>query len=288
MNVADTGLTLDGKQPTTHWTTWQQKERTGSCLITTPTTDALQHCCGRRVTACPITCPCTTASPASTKQTTHCSQATDHTTTLCQWVRQPLLQIGGHYYNIQVTYLYTLSDDPNDPHYWNDSHTGGGDREPTGINNKPAPEISNIDTVCALMLYRDSATNSADGWDTNRLCPARHPPGPVLRQCITHGQPSGVAGQLQPGTIPYDNTTDYPTDTATTTHQLPACGRFESNVPVGQCTLPLHLHQPAHAQDAGSRGHAGSRRQIHHHNEARNQVVKVADDKMKYGYIWKW
>ena len=30
--------------------------------------------------------------------------------------------MGGHYYDVQVTNMYILSDDPNDPHYWKDSH----------------------------------------------------------------------------------------------------------------------------------------------------------------------
>eukprot|EP00750_Incisomonas_marina_P024690 INCI5139.35.p1 GENE.INCI5139.35~~INCI5139.35.p1 ORF type:complete len:564 (-),score=78.78 INCI5139.35:62-1687(-) len=83
---------------------------------------------------------------------------------------------GGHYYDVQVTNMYILSDDPDDPHYWKDSHTGEGDHEPTGINHKQAEQISNQDTVCGFMLYRASATPNGADWDisTDFALPAMH------------------------------------------------------------------------------------------------------------------
>ena len=60
--------------------------------------------------------------------------------------------------------------------YWKDSHTGDGAFEPTGINNKPAPQISNKDTVCGFLLYRSSATPNGSGWDISDdfALPAMH------------------------------------------------------------------------------------------------------------------
>eukprot|EP00750_Incisomonas_marina_P022632 INCI4988.14.p1 GENE.INCI4988.14~~INCI4988.14.p1 ORF type:complete len:683 (+),score=112.28 INCI4988.14:1219-3267(+) len=74
-------------------------------------------------------------------------------------------EMGGYYYDMQVTDMYVMSTDPNNIGYWQGPHTDAFDIEPTGINNKPASQLSNKDTVCAFMLYRDSATKNGDSWD---------------------------------------------------------------------------------------------------------------------------
>lgn len=73
-----------------------------------------------------------------------------------------------------------VSHNPNDAHYWNDSHTDTGDHEPTGINNKVASLISNQETVCGFMLYRDSATNNGQDWD---ISPDFALPGSASSRC---------------------------------------------------------------------------------------------------------
>lgn len=91
------------------------------------------------------------------------------------------LEISGTYHELQVTDMFIMSDDPDDPHYWENEHTVTGTGEPTGINSKPISKVQNDSnperTVCAFLLYRDSATQQNDGsWDisTDFALPSMH------------------------------------------------------------------------------------------------------------------
>ena len=76
-------------------------------------------------------------------------------------------QLGGHYYDAQITDMYVMSTNPSDPHY---------DGEVIGVNNKYPELISNQDTVCGFMLYRASATQNGADWDISPdfALPAMH------------------------------------------------------------------------------------------------------------------
>ena len=152
--------------------------------------------------------------------------------------------------------MYT---DPNNIGYWKDSHTEDATPEPTGIpgniNNKPAPQISNIDTVCAFMLYRDSATKAADGWD---ISPDFALPGMHQGQfCVSASFMDNPAAWLVNATD-YDDRTDYPTDSNHNTNFL-AVGAmnstFEWDNTLSRCTFTnLHTPKTLRAEDMPEAG----------------------------------
>ena len=63
---------------------------------------------------------------------------------------------GGHYYDVRVTDMYVSSTDSSDDNY---SPGPGVNEQLPIIGNPDNPE----DTVCAFLLYRDSATENSDG-----------------------------------------------------------------------------------------------------------------------------
>lgn len=69
-------------------------------------------------------------------------------------------EMGGHYYDVQITDMYITSTDPTDPYYDVDAVSGGA-------NNKKAPKVQNPDNpeeiICGFLLYRDSITHNLDG-----------------------------------------------------------------------------------------------------------------------------
>ena len=65
-------------------------------------------------------------------------------------------QEGGHYYDVRITDMYVASSDPDSGHY--SPGSGVNDQLPI-IGNPDNPQ----DTVCAFLLYRDSATENSDG-----------------------------------------------------------------------------------------------------------------------------
>eukprot|EP00750_Incisomonas_marina_P022651 INCI4988.7.p1 GENE.INCI4988.7~~INCI4988.7.p1 ORF type:complete len:682 (+),score=115.04 INCI4988.7:1219-3264(+) len=152
-------------------------------------------------------------------------------------------EMGGYYYDMQVTDMYVMSTDPNNIGYWQGPHTDAFDIEPTGINNKPASQLSNKDTVCAFMLYRDSATKNGDSWD---ISPDFALPGMHQGQfCVSASFMDNPAVWLVNATR-YDDTTDYPTDSNHNTNFL-AVGAvnptFTWDNALSRCTF-TNLHTP--------------------------------------------
>lgn len=88
---------------------------------------------------------------------------------------------GGHLYEFQITTLGVISLDPNSKYYWKNTHTPPNVQEPTGINEIQPPVVHPTnnapEVVCAFLLYRDSATQDANGtWTISKdyALPAIH------------------------------------------------------------------------------------------------------------------
>ena len=133
------------------------------------------------------------------------------------------------------------------------------------------------------MLYRDSATKNGDSWDisTDFALPGMHQ-GQFCVSASFMDQPSVWLVNASR----YDDTTDYPTDSNHNTNFL-AVGAvnptFQWDNALSRCTFTnLHTPKTLGAEDMPEAGGQLTTTTIG------NQVVKVADDKVKYGYIWKW
>ena len=193
------------------------------------------------------------------------------------------LQIGGHYYNVQVTSMYILSDDPNDPHYWKDSDTGTGDHEPTGINNKPAPQISNQETVCGFMLYRASATQNGADWDisTDFALPAMH----QAQFCVSASFMDNPATWLV-NAERFDDSKGLPNNDQENTNYIVVGANnltFQYDNGLPRCVFKdLHIPKVLGVEDMPTKDGEVVQTTIG------NWVVKVADTAIKYGYIWKF
>ena len=192
-------------------------------------------------------------------------------------------QLGGHYYNVQVTSMYILSDDPNDPHYWKDSHTGTGDHEPTGINHKQAEQISNQDKVCGFMLYRASATQNSADWDisTDFALPAMH----QAQFCVSASFMDNPATWLV-NAERFDDSKGLPGNDQENTNYIVVGANnptFQYDNGLSRCTFKdLHIPKVLGVEDMPTKDGEVVQTTIG------NWVVKVADTAIKYGYIWKF
>ena len=183
-------------------------------------------------------------------------------------------EFGGHYYDVQITDMYVMSTNPSDPHY---------DGEVVGVNNKMPELISNQETVCGFMLYRDSATKNGDSWD---ISPDFALPG--MHQAQFCASASFIDNQAlwMVNAQRYDDSTDYPTDSNVNTNYM-AVGTvnptFQWDNALSRCTFTnLHTPKTLGAEDMPEAAGELTTTTIG------NQVVKVADNKINYGYIWKW
>ena len=190
---------------------------------------------------------------------------------------------GGHYYDVQVTNMYILSDDPDDPHYWKDSHTGTGDHEPTGINHKQAEQISNQDTVCGFMLYRASATQNGADWDisTDFALPAMH----QAQFCVSASFMDNPATWLV-NAERFDDSKGLPGNDQENTNYIVVGANnptFQYDNGLSRCTFKdLHIPKVLGVEDMPTKDGEVVQTTIG------NWVVKVADTAIKYGYIWKF
>ena len=192
-------------------------------------------------------------------------------------------EVGGYVYDMQVTDLYTMSTDPNNIGYWHDVHTEDATHEPTGINNKPAPQISNQETVCGFMLYRASATPNGADWDisTDFALPAMH----QAQFCVSASFMDNPATWLV-NAERFDDSKGLPNNDQENTNYIVVGANnptFQYDNGLSRCTFKdLHIPKVLGVEDMPTKDGEVVQTTIG------NWVVKVADTAIKYGYIWKF
>ena len=85
-------------------------------------------------------------------------------------------ELGGHYYDVQVTDMYTLSNDPNDPHYWKDSriHTQALEHSNPQVSTTSQPRRSATRTQCVRScstVLVPPRTDQTGTYQQTLLCP---------------------------------------------------------------------------------------------------------------------
>ena len=164
--------------------------------------------------------------------------------------------MGGHYYDVQVTDMYTLSDDPNDPHSSGTVLEGFTHRRRSVRTDRHQQQARTADqqqghSVWVPPLPQQCHTQRQWLGYQRRLCTTSHAPGPVLCECIIHGQSRSVVGQCRAIHTERRTASIRPRQ-----HQLHRGGRKQSHLPVRQRPLSLHLQKSAHTQSAGRGRHA--------------------------------
>ena len=192
--------------------------------------------------------------------------------------------VGGYVYDMQVTDLYTMSTDPNNIGYWHDVHTEDATHEPTDdINNKPAPQISNQDTVCGFMLYRASATQNGADWDisTDFALPAMH----QAQFCVSASFMDNPATWLV-NAERFDDSKGLPNNDQENTNYIVVGANnptFQYDNGLSRCVFKdLHIPKVLGVEDMPTKDGEVVQTTMG------NWVVKVADTSIKYGYIWKF
>ena len=167
--------------------------------------------------------------------------------------------------------------------YWKDSHTGDGAFEPTGINNKPAPQISNKDTVCGFLLYRSSATPNGSGWDISDdfALPAMH----QGQFCVSASFMDNPAVWLV-NAERYTQNDGLPASDLDNTNYIVVGANnptFQYDNGLSRCTFKnLHIPKVLGVEDMPTKDGEVVQTTLG------NWVVKVADTSIKYGYIWEF
>ena len=192
-------------------------------------------------------------------------------------------EIGGYYYDMQVTDMYVMSTDSSNIGYWHDTHTDNGAIEPTGINNKQAEQISNQDTVCGFMLYRASATKNGADWDisTDFALPALH----QAQFCVSASFMDNPATWLV-NAERYDDNENLPGNDQENTNYIVVGANnptFQYDNGLSRCVFKdLHIPKVLGVEDMPTKDGEVVQTTMG------NWVVKVADTSIKYGYIWKF
>ena len=177
------------------------------------------------------------------------------------------------YYPFRVTDMYILPTEADQPYYHNIGEVNG---------NPPAGFANKAETVCGFMLYRPSATKTAAGWEISKdfALPGMH----QAQFCCSASFMDNPATWLV-NAQRYDDSKDFPTDSNHNTNFL-AVGATDPTIEFDNALSRVtfkNLHTP---RTLGAEDMPEADGQLTTTNIG-DQVVKVADDKIKYGYVWK-